>query len=578
LWTFHADNLRAAEIPPTLTGVIQARLDALPEAERRALQQASVLGPVFWDAMLGALDARAPEALPSLVRRELILAHKEAAFEGLREYAFSHHILHQVTYETLVKRNRREWHARAAAWMAGLSGARAGDFLGATAEHYDRAGDVANAREFLTRAAEHARERFLNASAIDFVTRALALLGEDATREANELRWRLMVARARALEVQGKRAEQQGALDGLERLADALDDDVRRAFVAVERSNLALRIGDNQGCEHAARRAIALAERAGAVALRLRGLNLLSIATRFLGDIPSSTALALDALAVARSHRLRTEEGLILNQLGVNTITTGDRAAALAIFEQLLGIERELGSRRGEATASNNLGTVLVELGEYARGRLHLEDSLRLSCATGDLVMQSYALHGLSNVARIEGDLPGARASAQSALDLAIEGRDPVSEVEVLCTLGAVLAALGDCNTAKALCERALALATVKGLPMENIARMGIARAALAASDIGSAVREADILLASLERGDCGSEALMIQIVCYRIFCSIDEGRAMSLLESAHSTLQATGAAIRDPALRKSFLENIPEHRDIVAAWRSHHRSGSAPS
>jgi hypothetical protein len=31
--------------------------------------------------------------------------------------------------------------------------------------------------------------------------------------------------------------------------------------------------------------------------------------------------------------------------------------------------------------------------------------------------------------------------------------------------------------------------------------------------------------------------------------------------------LQATAAAIADAALRQSFLNNIPEHRAIVAAW-----------
>jgi class 3 adenylate cyclase/predicted ATPase len=568
LWTLHAEKLQATEVPSTLTGVIQARLDGLPAPERLALQQASVLGSIFWDATLAAIDPRAPEALPALVRRELIVAHKDAAFEGLREFAFYHQILHQVTYETLVKRNRRAWHAKAAAWMAGLSGARAGDFLGATAEHYESAGDLANAREFFTRAAEHARGRYLNASAIDFVARALALVGEEATPEASELRWRLMAARERALDVQGKRAEQQIALDALERLADELDDDGRRAFVAAERGNFAIRTGDNRGCEQAARRAIALAERAGAVELCLRGQSLLVGALRFLGDIQASTALALDSLAVARARGFRREEGLLLNQLGVTTLEGGDRAAALAMFRQLLETERELGSRRGEAAACNNIGTVLLELGEYREGRWHLEDAARLSRATGDLVLQSCALHGLSIVAQVEGDLAEGKACAQLALDIAVEGRDPVIEIDALCALATALEASGDFGTARALCERALAVATAKGLPMEHKARMGIARAALAAGDTEGAAREVEILIASLDRGDCGAEALIVQIVCYRVLARIGDGRAISHLQSAHASLQAAAARIQDAALRRGFLENVPEHRDIVAAWK----------
>ena len=43
-WTLNADKLLATQVPPTLTGVLQARLDGLPPPEKRALQQASVIG------------------------------------------------------------------------------------------------------------------------------------------------------------------------------------------------------------------------------------------------------------------------------------------------------------------------------------------------------------------------------------------------------------------------------------------------------------------------------------------------------------------------------------------------------
>jgi len=38
------------------------------------------------------------------------------------------------------------------------------------------------------------------------------------------------------------------------------------------------------------------------------------------------------------------------------------------------------------------------------------------------------------------------------------------------------------------------------------------------------------------------------------------------LLESAYTELQARAATITDPAVRASFPNDIPEHREIVAA------------
>jgi len=125
-WTLRPDKLVAAKVPSTLTGVLQARLDGLPAAERLALQEASVIGPVFWDQALFALDAQARPALPALAGRELVLPRPDAALEGLREYAFRHQMLHQVTYDTLLKRSRRELHAKVAQWLSQLDGVRAG--------------------------------------------------------------------------------------------------------------------------------------------------------------------------------------------------------------------------------------------------------------------------------------------------------------------------------------------------------------------------------------------------------------------------------------------------------------------
>ena len=173
----------------------------------------------------------------------------------MREYVFRHHILHQVTYDTLLKRTRCELHAKVAAWLASLADVRAKDFLGITAEHYDKAGDAANAAEFHARAADHARDRFAHDAALDHVQRALTLL-DAATLErepppvaAMQLRWRLLLARERTLDLKGQRREQRVDLDALDVLADALDDDGRRAYVAVRWSVIAMRTADWKLCE-----------------------------------------------------------------------------------------------------------------------------------------------------------------------------------------------------------------------------------------------------------------------------------------------------------------------------------------
>jgi class 3 adenylate cyclase/tetratricopeptide (TPR) repeat protein len=118
-WRVPVERLERARVPSTLTGVLQARLDSLPAAERQALQQAAIVGHEFWDRALAAVDAQAPVQLPALLRKELVVPRDTAAFEGGREYTFKHHLLHQVTYDGVLKAPRREGHAKAGAfWRA----------------------------------------------------------------------------------------------------------------------------------------------------------------------------------------------------------------------------------------------------------------------------------------------------------------------------------------------------------------------------------------------------------------------------------------------------------------------------
>ena len=317
VWKVNAERLLLTRVPPTLTGVLQARLDGLPAPERLTLQQASIIGPVFWDRALIALDTKANDTLPALVRRELALPRADSNNDDLREYAFKHQILHQVTYATVLKRTRRELHGKLARWLAAQTGLRANDFLGAAAKHFELAGDVANAAEYHARAAEHARTRMAHEAVLDHVQQALALLDRTPGAGTRLLRWRLLEVREATLDIQGDRVGQRADIEAMAELAEALDDDRRRAHAAWRRSALAQRIADYAAMEAAARQAVEWARRAGDAELRLLAQRMLAMSLAFQGRPAEGRVIAEEALAEARALALRRVEGLCLNALGV---------------------------------------------------------------------------------------------------------------------------------------------------------------------------------------------------------------------------------------------------------------------
>ena len=573
-WSLDAERLRTLRVPPTLTGVLQARLDGLPAPERRALQLASVIGMTFWDAALAHVDADAPAQLPALRARGLVEPREglEAAAHGIREHAFSHQILHQVTYDTVLQRVKRAVHARAADWLARHTGILGTRLLAAAAAHYERAGDAAHAVEHYARAAAHMVDTFAHEAAIESSTRGLALLGD----ADGAPRWRLLALREQALQMLGRRDAQRADIDALAALADALPPgaagDGRRAEAARRRADFAHRIGDWALQERAARRCVALGEAAGDEALVLRGTRRLAEALALLGDPAAGRALAESALARARELGLEQQESGLLVALSLCTDLLGDRVAGLQQSLQDLALNRRIGNRVNEAVALSNLGMSYLSFGAFTDARRYLDDALRMHRALGNREIEGNTNSTLSELAWREGDAALARRHAQEAVAIGREGRTRLYEADALWSLGNAELALGRAGAAAEAFERSrgLALETGSGFQVLN-ALEGLARVALCRGDPAEAARQVDALLAHAGGGDpgnaetlAGSYEHLNRLTMVRAWRAAGDGRADALLAAAHALLIAEADRIRDAGLRESFLARIAEHRDIV--------------
>src|SRR6266511_1765653 len=91
-------------LPTSIRGIVAARLDALPRAERDALLDASVVGKVFWNGALVCMvedEAARLEALDSLEGRDLIRRDRVSRLQGFQQFAFKHQLICEVAYSTL---------------------------------------------------------------------------------------------------------------------------------------------------------------------------------------------------------------------------------------------------------------------------------------------------------------------------------------------------------------------------------------------------------------------------------------------------------------------------------------------
>ena len=571
-WHVLPDRLSAAKIPGTLTGVLQARLDALAAPERRALQLASIVGPVFWDDALRTLDPNALPNLPALQRKAMVQARNESSFEGTREEGFQHHLLHQVTYDTVLKADRRDAHARTAAWLAERVGDRQAEYLAITAEHYERAGDPTRALDWYERAAITAVNRFANQAALTYTTRMLAApeLG-DSRRRLAVVRQQIQVA-----DLLGDRPRHRAAVDEGSRLADVLGDDALRASAAINQALLADRLGDRTTAWTMAQRAAELAERASAAGVAALAHAELSWVARERGDL----ALAHHHIDIALPFATRAAQQMVnpqdnLYEVSLRLVAAQlhssefDFDAALALLQEARRLAEQRQLRRLLCSCHEGLARWAFDMLDTRLAEHHLDATVAIAQDIGQTEMLGTVLMLRARLALRRGDADIALALTQQAEAVYVRVGARHYRAECLGVRAEVLVSSGDPGAARGALQGALELhAAITADTDARACRLLIADTWRQEGELATALACVEAELPALgEAGslDGASASLPARMASWRVLKAAGDARAPRQLELAVLEQQRQTEKISDAGARNRVLEGLALHREITA-------------
>jgi tetratricopeptide (TPR) repeat protein len=420
-------------IPTSLNALIGARLDQLPAGEKRAAQQASVVGGVFWSGAVAYLangDREPDTSLAALGRRDLVHERETSTVAGEREWAFKHILIRDVAYARLPKSRRAELHIRCADWIGALPAGEA-EYVEIVAYHLEQAclvareigrgsvaPPIARAADALAKAADRAERREGVREAERYYTRALDLVGDEDPHRATALR----VRRGLALRALGQLKDAGALLARAAEEAAALDRTDLRAAALVALANVDLKQGRAAEAKRRLAEAAALAETAGDPVLRVRAaFEAAAMRAHFEGAIDAAIdelRSALQAAALIEDRALLVEGHL---RVGTLLFNDGKLAEAAEELGRCIGLAAGSGSRRDQARASSILGLV-----KYYRGLL--DDAERLGAdamqwfeRTGDTYFQLQNMRKLAMYALARGDPKLAEQRLLAALPIAFD-------------------------------------------------------------------------------------------------------------------------------------------------------------
>jgi len=391
------DSEAVQEMPPSVQATLAARLDGLSVAGRETIRVAAVIGRTFSYAMLR--DAHSGQdvdgALAELLSHGLV---RERVQPAERAFAFTHSLIQESAYASILHERRRTLHRRVAEIIRTGAGDRTDDVAGLLAYHYTCAEDWGKAQSYLFTVGDQALRIAADAEAIDLYERAVEaytrafgtsldpLKRAVVERKIGEARYRLgafVVATRhldRALELLGDpRPRTRGGV----RIA------IAREFAAQTGHRLS---------RHFARRLVGTVAREE-ILQALWTLQLVDYASDF--ELLSYDILRALNLAerLPPSHRtLRAYFGmtLICHNIGIGSVGTG-------YAHMTDGLAQQLGDPLAKAIASASLGLDHYAVGRYGDAARALTEAAAGYRMAGDLEPWAAVMAYLNSILVMQG-------------------------------------------------------------------------------------------------------------------------------------------------------------------------------
>jgi class 3 adenylate cyclase/tetratricopeptide (TPR) repeat protein len=381
-------------LPETVQGVIAARIDGLPSKDKQLLQDAAVVGKVFWPgavAMIAGADRwTLEERLQRLTRRDFLRRERRSSVEGESEYAFLHVLVRDVAYGSIPRVARAEKHRLAAEWLEALSDDRTEDRAEQLAHHFGEALALARASgsaEEAQRLEEPARRYLVLAGdrafrldvlkAASYYERALAALAPDDPERAH-----VRVKIADTAQEDGRLREAVAGYDEAMPILLA-EDDVEAAGEAMVRLAVALwRLGDTARSRSVLEEAVALLEQKPLGPTLVRAYVRTAVNHVLAGRRREGLEWTEKALPLAERFELIGEVVRLLQMRGIAKEQSGV-TVGLDDLRQALRLAREHGLGFEAATAYLNLGETIYATEGPAKQLELFEEGIEFALGRG---------------------------------------------------------------------------------------------------------------------------------------------------------------------------------------------------
>jgi class 3 adenylate cyclase len=345
-----AKNTDEIDIPVNLFTLLSARIDRLDENARRILQLASVIGRSFYYRILQTIHQNSLPASDGLEHELLILQQAQLIREAARlpelEYIFRHSLTQEAAYQTILHKQRREFHARVGEAIENLFAERQEEFYPVLAHHFGEAGDPRALRYELL-SGDSAFRLYAISEALAHYEHALSLAKKANPSPSPETWIHLYTRRGRAFELQNSYPDAVQTYDELYHLGlEAEDLRIQLAALVAHATAVAIPtpVQDSQKAEELSQKALSLARQLGDREAEAKILWNFMLLNNYSGHMRLGIPYGESSVELARQYSLTEQLAHSLQDLTLAYMGFGRLEDCRQALEESRSLWKELGN------------------------------------------------------------------------------------------------------------------------------------------------------------------------------------------------------------------------------------------
>jgi class 3 adenylate cyclase/tetratricopeptide (TPR) repeat protein len=391
-------------IPDTLTGVLSARIDRLPENTKHVAQTAAVLGRIFAQRALMATCAAAPppEQIEDVEPHLGVLTYEELVRERVHdpelEYIFKHALTQEAAYDLLLIRRRKELHRRAGEVLEELYPEQRGELASALAYHFRLGEDWQRAADYAMGAGAQAVKVYAMSEALAYYDNGYDALKKVPDASPERLCDVILGWTPAALKLKPYQ-EVVDRLEEAEKIARELNDDARLARVLHWIGNAYISNGFPTRGMPALFESYQLAERLGDERLTL--VATFWMTAGMIDRDPRGGLKQMDyVIEAARKYRRREVEAHALAKKAMAHARLGEFAEARDAVERAYEASRKADSVVNGADVALMSSQAFLDMGDVRSGLEHSQRGTEQALSANGLecAMYGHFCTGLSNL------------------------------------------------------------------------------------------------------------------------------------------------------------------------------------